>query len=210
MIIAAALVAIYYNMIIAYTINYLFDSFRSDMQWQYCHHDFNTENCFNDLDYKSCKSNDNSSVFFNRTCFNGTYAALMNITEANETLRVAPAQEYLNNYILDRSEGIENMGYIKWQLLVSLLVAWIIVVICLIKGIKTSGKVVYFTATFPYVILIILFIRGITLEGAVDGIIFFIKPDFQKLGDIQVWNDAAIQVFYSFSIAGGGMITYAS
>lgn len=211
-IIAATLVAIYYNMIIAYTIYYLFDSFRSDMQWQYCHHDFNTENCFNDLDYQSCKqsSANNSGVFFNRTCYNATYAAALNISEITEKIRVAPAEEYLNNYILDKSDGFEDMGNIKWQLLVSLLVSWIIVVICLIKGIKTSGKVVYFTATFPYVILLILFIRGITLEGAIDGIIFFIKPDFQKLGDINVWNDAAIQVFYSFSIAGGGMITYAS
>lgn len=47
-------------------------------------------------------------------------------------------------------------------------------------------QVVYFTATFPYVILVILFIRGVTLEGAADGIYFYLVPDFDKLMQIRV------------------------
>ena len=47
-------------------------------------------------------------------------------------------------------------------------------------------QVVYFTATFPYIILIILLIRGCTLEGAVDGIIFYVNPIWSKLADATV------------------------
>ena len=56
---------------------------------------------------------------------------------------------------------------------------------------KVSGKVVYFTALFPYVVLIILGIRGWMLDGAEIGIKYFITPDFSRLADVNVWNNAA-------------------
>ena len=37
------------------------------------------------------------------------------------------------------------------------------------------------TALFPYVVMSILFVRGLLLDGSIDGIIYFIKPDFEKL-----------------------------
>ena len=51
-----------------------------------------------------------------------------------------------------------------------------------------SLQVVYFTATFPYVIILILLIRGVTLEGARDGIEFFIgsQSNMMKLMEAQV------------------------
>ena len=53
-----------------------------------------------------------------------------------------------------------NMGGLNWEMVGCLALAWIIVGACMVKGIKSSGKVVYFTALFPYVVLFILFIRG--------------------------------------------------
>ena len=48
-----------------------------------------------------------------------------------------------------------------------------------------STKVVYFTATFPYVILISLLIRGVTLDGAMIGIRYFFIPEWSKLLEFQ-------------------------
>ena len=47
-------------------------------------------------------------------------------------------------------------------------------------------QVVYFTAVFPYLVLFILLIRGATLEGAGDGVLFYLKPDFSRLTDPKV------------------------
>ena len=39
----------------------------------------------------------------------------------------------------------------------------------------------WFTSLFPYVLMFILLIRGLTLPGAVDGIVYYLYPDFTKL-----------------------------
>ena len=47
-------------------------------------------------------------------------------------------------------------------------------------------QVVYFTATFPYVVLFILFVRGVTLPGAGEGIKYYLVPDFSKMATVKV------------------------
>lgn len=52
----------------------------------------------------------------------------------------------------------DDWGLPRWQLVVALAVAWIIAFFCVIKGIQSAGKVVYFTALFPYLILTALLV----------------------------------------------------
>jgi SNF family Na+-dependent transporter len=92
----------------------------------------------------------------------------------------------------------------------SLFIAWVIVFFCVFKGIKSSGKVVYFTALFPFLVLFILGVKGWTLPGAGKGIEFYLKPDFSRITDINVWFDAAVQIFFTMSTGYGGLITLAS
>lgn len=47
-------------------------------------------------------------------------------------------------------------------------------------------QVVYFTATFPYLMLMVLLVRGLTLPGATSGITFYLYPDPTRLTDPQV------------------------
>ena len=91
-----------------------------------------------------------------------------------------------SNFMLDITDGIHDVGAIRYELAGCLLVAWAIVYCALWKGIKSFGKLVYFTALFPYVILVILLIRAATLPGYMDGITFYLTPKWEKLLEINV------------------------
>lgn len=57
---------------------------------------------------------------------------------------------------------------------------------CRLPGTSWPPQVVYFTATFPYLMLVILLVRGITLPGAYEGVVYYLKPDLSRLKDPQV------------------------
>jgi len=67
-------------------------------------------------------------------------------------------------------EQFGNIGELRWDLALALAISWLVVFLCLSRGIKSSGKVVYFTAIFPYFVLIVLLVRGLFLKGAWSGI----------------------------------------
>jgi len=80
----------------------------------------------------------------------------------------------------------------------------------LIKGVQSAGKVAYFTALFPYVVLFTLLVRGLTLDGSIDGIKFLFEPKWEKLLEPKVWVAAVTQCFFSLSTGFGPIIMFSS
>ncbi|XP_070701920.1 sodium- and chloride-dependent GABA transporter 2-like [Pempheris klunzingeri] len=167
--------AIYYIVILAWAFLYLFSTFHTVLPWASCNNTWNTENCID--------NNQNDSFH-----------------DQNATSSV---EEFWQRRILGLSAGIEEVGSIRWDLAGCFLLSWIICYFCIWKGVKTSGKVVYLTATFPYLMLIVLLIRGLTLPGAADGIRFYLSPDVTRLADPQVWLDAGSQILFSYVVCAG-------
>ena len=105
------LVCLYYNVILAWTLFYLFTGMKSELPWT--------------PEGMGCGSTNMNPCYANMT----------------------PAETYFKYDML----GIrlqttwDNFGGMQWQMVVCLLGAWIIVCLCLIKGIQSAGKVVYFT-----------------------------------------------------------------
>ena len=93
--------------------------------------------------------------------------------------------------MLNSSESPEKFGHIVWPIFYCYVISMFAVYICIKNGIKTSGKISIVTASSPYVLLIILMIRGLMLDGAKEGLIWLIKPDLNKLFSLSVWVDAA-------------------
>lgn len=88
--------------------------------------------------------------------------------------------------IKQKNDIHDGIGWPDWELSLWLLLSWIAVYLVIVKGVKSSGKASYFLAIFPYVVMFILLGRAVTLEGAWDGIKFFITPDFKRLWEPQV------------------------
>uniref|UniRef100_A0A3Q3GDF5 Transporter n=1 Tax=Labrus bergylta TaxID=56723 RepID=A0A3Q3GDF5_9LABR len=117
---------------------------------------------------------------------------------------------YFYRVTLNSSVSIADSGGIHWPIVVCLLAAWSVIAVCCIRGIGTSGKAVYVTAILPYIVLAIFLIRGLTLKGALSGLKFLFIPDVQELIKPTTWMDAGAQVFYSFGLAWGGLISFSS
>ncbi|KAK6480169.1 sodium-dependent noradrenaline transporter-like [Huso huso] len=191
-IIIALYVGFYYNVIIAWSLYYLFASFASELPWLRCGNPWNSPNCIDPKLLNGC-------------------VLLGNETKYSK-YKITPAAEYYERGVLHlhESEGIHDLGPPRWQLVLCLLVVVFILYFTLCKGVKTSGKVVYITATMPYVVLFVLVIRGITLPGAMDGIRAYLHIDLKRLNNATVWIDAATQIFYSLGAGFGVLIAFAS
>ncbi|XP_059488974.1 sodium- and chloride-dependent GABA transporter 1 [Neocloeon triangulifer] len=195
---------VYYIVILAWAIFYFFMSFRADLPWRTCFNYWNTAKCVNpyERDQLTCWDQFNGT-FTDKICKVG--ALNISIHEMSD-----PVKEFWERRALQISEGIEHVGTIRWELAGTLLLVWIMCYFCIWKGVKWTGKVVYFTALFPYFLLTILLIRGITLPGATEGIKFYIMPNLSKLREAQVWIDAVTQIFFSYGLGLGTLVALGS
>lgn len=125
--------------------------------------------------------------------------------------RVLSTEEFFNENMLGINNATwSNFGAPQWHLIACLAIAWIISFLCVIKGVQTMAKIVYFTTIFPYAVLVILFIRGVTLDGSWDGIVYYMTPKWESLTTPAIWGDASSQIFYGFGIGVGSLVTLAS
>ena len=92
-----------------------------------------------------------------------------------------------SRYVLNRPDSIEDgIGDPDWRLTYGLLFAWVTLLVVVVRGVRSSGKAAYFLAVFPYLLITALLIRGATLPGAEEGIIYYLKPRWEKLLEAQV------------------------
>jgi len=111
------------------------------------------------------------------------------------------------------AEGEEKsgLGGIIPRLAISLFCFWIICLLSASFGSDILSKITYVTVFMPVVLMLILVIRTPFLEGAGDGIEFYIgKFEGSKLADLAVWATACSQILFSLSPGFGTAITYSS
>ncbi|XP_059205544.1 sodium-dependent neutral amino acid transporter B(0)AT1-like [Centropristis striata] len=174
------------SMFVSFLVSMFYNTLLAWVLWYFCH-------SFQDpLPWSQCPLNENLTEY-NEECVKSTP---VNYFWYRETLNITP--------------DIETSGSLHWWMVICLASAWCVVYICFIRGIESMGKAVYVTTTFPYLVLTIFLIRGLTLPGATDGLVYLFTPNWELLKNPQVWLDASTQIFFSLSVAFGGLIAFSS
>lgn len=193
-IVALFLLNIYYIVILAWALLYLVFSFQSPLPWSSCNNKWNTPNCISLT--KTLADKQHHAAL-------GGHSPFVQQHNSSMQRRFDSTVEFWEHRILQITDGIEEVGGIQWELAACLAVCWIICFFCIWKGIKSTGKSAYIIALLPYFSLTILLIRGITLPGCLKGLEFYLKPNFSKITDFNVWSDAGTQIFFSYALALG-------
>ena len=229
---------VYYNVLIAWAIRYLISGMASNLPWfSSGYHVYGLEignetiwnTCCLEIEihngsaskYAACsKANDESQhESYHDIHWDWEWDWDWDNVSKNESVNsdlddhcIFSTVEYFNNTIGLGDGSINETKFegMKWENVGCLLASWVIVCACCILGFRSMGKVVYFTVPFPYAVLVIMFIWSLTLEGAAEGIIYYVTPDVTKLLDPYTWSVAATQVFYSLSVGVGGLTSLAS
>ncbi|CAD0196322.1 unnamed protein product [Chrysodeixis includens] len=174
----------YFASIMSYPLLYIYHSMSTPLPWQSCDNSWNTDKC--------------TELSGNFSSFNGNGSV------------TTPEDEFFHIRLLNQSPDIYHIGGVVWPIFWCNVICWTIVYLCICNGVKSVGKIVYFTVGFPYLVLCVLLIRGVTLPGAWKGIQFYILPDWGQLQKPKVWVDAATQIFYSLGPGWGGLVCMAS
>ncbi|XP_065579842.1 sodium-dependent nutrient amino acid transporter 1-like isoform X2 [Artemia franciscana] len=178
-------VVTYYTSLMALVSFYFIASFQSPLPWTYCDPVWADEKCVD-----STMNLTNSSIFGKSE---------------------SPSDQYFRRNVLQQIENIDDgIGAPEWRLTVCLLFSWTVIFLILAKGVSSSGKAAYFTALFPYVVLLCLLVRGVTLPGAYEGIMFYITPQWDKILEAKVWYAAVTQCFFSLSVSFGPIVMFSS
>lgn len=118
----------------------------------------------------------------------------------------APGEDYKRT----RSELYGDMFSVTWELFLWSFVTWLAMFLVIFKGVRNVGRVVMITVPLPVLLLGVLLIRGITLNGSMEGLRYFFQPNWDVIRDPSVWLSAYGQVFFSLSLGFGILIAYAS
>ncbi|XP_077633230.1 sodium- and chloride-dependent transporter XTRP3 isoform X2 [Crocuta crocuta] len=151
-----------------------------------------------------------------------------NRTGYNEECETASSTQYFwYRKTLNIAPSIQDSGGVQWEQALCLILAWLVVYLCILRGTESTGKVVYFTALLPYCVLVIYLVRGLTLHGATNGLAYMFTPKVQaggkgtsaptlpalqleQLANPKAWINAATQIFFSLGLGFGSLIAFAS
>jgi len=117
---------------------------------------------------------------------------------------------YFFGSVLQLSDGPGILGTPVWSILGLLALIWVILFFIMFRGARVIGRVSTWMVCAFWVILVVLVVRGLTLPGAVEGLNYYLTPNFAILASVDVWYAALAQIAFTLSLGMAGMFAYGS
>lgn len=138
------------------------------------------------------------------------WAGLYTIKSFNKAWGNDPDTYFFETFLRMDASQTFSTNYV-WEIVIALAVVWIAAIIVLAMGVDFGiGRASKIFMPILTILFIIVVIRALFLEGAMDGLNAFFTPDWKALGNPTVWVAAYGQIFFSLSVSFGIMMTYAS
>uniref|UniRef100_A0A4W2CJ97 Transporter n=1 Tax=Bos indicus x Bos taurus TaxID=30522 RepID=A0A4W2CJ97_BOBOX len=128
----------------------------------------------------------------------------------SECARTSPTTYFWYRKVLKATDEIEIDGKPVMHLSASVLVIWLIICISMIKGPKSTGKMLYISVLLPYIILFSLLIRSLTMKGAYFGLKNLLAAKVPALYSVEVWRRTGNQLFLSLGPGFGSFTAISS
>lgn len=112
--------------------------------------------------------------------------------------------------VLGLSDGPAQLGGLQPMLVLFLVITWVVLFLIMFKGARVIGRVAMWVVSIPWLLLVVLVVRGLTLPGAMDGLNYYLAPDFAALANPDLWFGAFSQIAFTLSLGMAGMVAYGS
>lgn len=235
-----AMVAIYYNMLNTWIVYYLFASLNfGTLPWASCDNRWNLASCIFKSDHPisilqnctqinqnngniSSPTSPNSSnstlppmIFDENSTSSAIISAQTNCSSFDRIINTTydvtlPANEYFREHVVSMSKSLNDLGVLNVNILFGLMVTWLMVFWVLLSNSRPSGRWALVGFMMPYMMLVALLIRALSLEGSIDGLAYYFSVDWTHFQDIDIWADATTQILFALSPCWGTIITLAS
>ena len=124
---------------------------------------------------------------------------------------ITPDSNIFREEIVGGSEdyGLANVGSLSTQLMLVLGIAALILLVVVVAGARSVGKVSMVCVPLAFMLLVSLVIRSCLAEGGPQGVLSLLSPDWRLLKEPSLWLQAAAQVIFSLQLGLGAQSAYA-
>lgn len=168
---------VYYNILRAWILEYFVNTFRSELPWKGCHHEWNQPGC----------------IYIHEENVNLTQTR----NDTGNWTRMTDAEQFWQFKVLQLSPGLGQFNGILWNLVLYVFLWRLLVALCMVKSIKSIEKVMFLTVFVPIGLMLVIWVRSMTLPGSVTGMLYYITPTFDRITDPKVWLEAALMACYT-------------